>query len=130
MHRRQFIFSGSAAAGATLFSATACAAEVLRDMALLQPGEPLANGVRPFRIAVPRARLIDLQQRLANTRWPDKETVNDTRQGPPLADVRRLVERWQNGYDWRACEKLLNSLGQHVTQIDGIDIKSASPAHP
>jgi pimeloyl-ACP methyl ester carboxylesterase len=123
MHRRQFIFSGSAAAGATLFSATACAAEVLRDVALLQPGAPLANGVRPFRIAVPRVWLVDLQQRLANTRWPDKETVNDTRQGPPLADIRRLVERWQNGHDWRACEKLLNNLDQHVTQIDGIDIQ-------
>ncbi|MEJ7932767.1 epoxide hydrolase [Sphingobium sp. AN558] len=56
------------------------------------------------------------------TRWPDRETVEDSRQGTPLADLRRLAERWQNGYDWRSCERFLNSLNQHVTRIDGIDI--------
>jgi pimeloyl-ACP methyl ester carboxylesterase len=122
MHRRQFIFSGSTIAGVAMFSATASAAEVLRSAAPLQPATAIANGIRPFKIAVPRARLIDLQARLAKTRWPDKETVEDTTQGPPLANIRSLVERWQNGYDWRSCEKLLNSSGQYVIQIDGIDI--------
>lgn len=79
--------------------------------------------MRPFTIAVPRAQLVDLQERLAKTRWPDSETVDNTLQGPPLNDVRRLVERWRNGYDWRACERLLNGLGQHVTPIDGLDIQ-------
>ena len=124
MHRRQFIFSASAVAGLGLLSATACAAEVLRGEALPQPVAISSNsGVRPFKIVVPRAQLVDLQERLAKIRWPDKETVEDTGQGPPLADVRHLVERWQNGYDWRSCERLLNSLGQHVTRIDGIDIQ-------
>jgi hypothetical protein len=122
MHRRQFIFSGSAFAGVAMFSATASAAEVLRSAAPLQAATAIANGIRPFKIAIPRARLIDLQARLAKTRWPDKETVEDTTQGPPLANIRSLVERWQNGYDWRSCEKLLNSSGQYVIQIDGIDI--------
>lgn len=122
MHRRQFILSSSAVAGATLFSATAFA-EVLKGDAPLQHAAPSAEGVRPFKIAIPRTQLVDLQNRLAKTRWPDKETVEDTMQGPPLANIRHLVERWQNGYDWRACERLLNSSGQHVTRIDGIDIQ-------
>lgn len=59
---------------------------------------------------------------MAQTRWPDAETVDDTIQGPPLADIRALVDRWRNGYDWRACETRLNGLGQHITEIDGLDI--------
>ena len=123
MLRRQFIFSGSAAAGAALLSSTASASGALPGEALPQNAATSSKGgVRPFTLAITRAQLVDLQDRLSRTRWPDKETVDDTRQGPPLADIRRLAERWQNGYDWRSCERLLNSLGQHVTRIDGIDI--------
>ena len=123
MHRRQFVFSSSAATVAALLSTTALAAGVSPEEALQQSAAALSNGnVKPFRLAIPRAQLVDLQQRLAKTRWPDQETVADARQGPPLNDVRRLVDRWQNGYDWRSCEKLLNNLGQYVTRIDGIDI--------
>ena len=32
------------------------------------------------------------------------------------------MEHWQTAYDWRRCESLLNSLGQSVTEIDGVDI--------
>lgn len=64
----------------------------------------------------------DLQERLAKTRWPDRETVENSTQGPPIADLRRLTERWKTGYDWRSCERLLNSIGQYVIRIDGLDI--------
>jgi hypothetical protein len=33
--------------------------------------------VRPFRIDVPEEELDDLRQRIAATRWPEKETVED-----------------------------------------------------
>ncbi len=41
------------------------------------------DDVRPFKIAVSDKILIDLKQRLANTRWPEKETVDDLFQGIP-----------------------------------------------
>ena len=123
MLRRDFIFSSSAAVGAALLSSAARASSPLLDEALSQTAVASSNGsVRQFTLAIPRAQLVDLQDRLGKTRWPDKETVEDTQQGPPLADIRRLAERWRNGYDWRSCERLLNGLGQHITRIDGIDI--------
>ena len=43
-----------------------------------------APAVRPFRIAVEDAVLIDLGERLARTRWPEREFVADWTQGIPL----------------------------------------------
>jgi epoxide hydrolase len=82
----------------------------------------MTKTIKPFHLNVPQAELDDLRERLARTRWPDAETVNDTSQGPPLAKVRALVDHWREGYDWRSCEALLNGFGQHRTEIDGLGI--------
>ena len=82
----------------------------------------MSDAVRPFHLSIPQAELDTLQARLAATRWPDAETVSDTSQGPQLAKLRALVQRWQTGYDWRRCERMLNELGQYHTEIDGLDI--------
>ena len=78
--------------------------------------------LEPFTLAVPDAQLDDLRDRLARTRWPDKETVGDTSQGPPLAKLQALCDYWRDGYDWRRCEARLNELGQLRTTIDGLGI--------
>lgn len=78
--------------------------------------------IHPFHLAIPQSDLEDLQARLARTRWPDPETVPDTSQGPQQASLRALVARWQEGYDWRRCEAMLNGFGQYRTEIDGLDI--------
>lgn len=82
----------------------------------------MADVIEPFCFAVPQSELDDLRQRLMHTRWPDRETVTDTSQGPPLAKIRALVDYWRDGYDWRRCETLLNGLGQYRTEIDGLGI--------
>lgn len=82
----------------------------------------MSTTIHPFHLAIPDADLADLRNRLAHTRWPDAETVPDTSQGPQLAKLRALVARWQDGYDWRRCEALLNGYGQYLTEIDGLDI--------
>ena len=79
------------------------------------------NLIRDFHLAIPQAQLDDLAQRLANTRWPEAETVADWGQGSPLAAVRSLCDYWLNHYDWRRCEARLNGCGQHRTEIDGLD---------
>ena len=56
------------------------------------------------------------------TRWPDRETVNDQSQGIQLAKLKPLVEYWGTGYDWRKAEAKLNALPQFMTTIDGVDI--------
>ncbi len=78
--------------------------------------------IKPFHLDIPQTDLDDLSQRLARTRWPDPETVDDTSQGPPLAKLKALVDYWRTEYDWRRCETLLNGLGQHRTEIDGLGI--------
>jgi pimeloyl-ACP methyl ester carboxylesterase len=78
--------------------------------------------ITPFRLDVPEADLDDLRLRLRATRWPERETVDDTSQGPQLARMRRLVDRWIDGYDWRRTEALLDGWGQHTTEIDGLSI--------
>ena len=78
--------------------------------------------VNPFRIAIPDADLDDLRGRLARTRWPEAECVDDWSQGIPLAYTRGLAEYWANDYDWRAREDALNRFDQFTTDIDGLDI--------
>jgi hypothetical protein len=39
------------------------------------------QSIRPFKVQVPQAALDDLRKRIAATRWPDKETVDDRSQG-------------------------------------------------
>ena len=46
--------------------------------------------IRPFTLAVPEAALDDLRARLAQTRWPERETVSDWSQGTPLAELQAL----------------------------------------
>lgn len=92
----------------------------------------MTAAIEPFVLDVPQAQLDDLSDRLAKTRWPDRETVGDTSQGPPLAKLQALVAHWQDEYDWRRCETLLNDMGQFRTTIDGLGIhflhvRSAEP---
>jgi pimeloyl-ACP methyl ester carboxylesterase len=78
--------------------------------------------IRPFRVDIPDDALLDLRQRIATTRLPDRETVTDQSQGVQLATVQKLARYWQTEYDWRKCEAKLNALPQFVTEIDGLDI--------
>src|SRR3954452_5556361 len=81
-----------------------------------------ATVIRPFTIDVPEAELEDLQARLASTRWPEKETVDDASQGVQLATLQALARYWEAEYDWRKCEARLNSVPNFITELDGLDI--------
>jgi pimeloyl-ACP methyl ester carboxylesterase len=78
--------------------------------------------VRPFHIDVPEEDLDDLRRRIAATRWPEKETVDDESQGVPLATMQELARYWAEEYDWRKCEEKLKALPHFITEIDGLDI--------
>jgi pimeloyl-ACP methyl ester carboxylesterase len=80
-----------------------------------------AAAIRPFRVDVPEADLVDLRRRIEATRWPDRETVSDRSQGAQLAELDELVRYWGTDYDWRKAEAHLNAWPQFVTTIDGVD---------
>jgi len=85
------------------------------------------NDVTPFKIHVPQAALNDVKKRLANARWPDKETVTDWSQGVPLAKAHALVEYWHTHYDWRRVESALNRLPQFRSQLTSRDSLHSRP---
>ena len=78
--------------------------------------------IRPFTIDIPELDLEDLRARIAATRWPEKEPVDDLSQGVPLAILEKIARYWHDEYDWRKCEARLNAVPQFVTEIDGLDI--------
>jgi pimeloyl-ACP methyl ester carboxylesterase len=78
--------------------------------------------IRPFRIDTPDAELRDLRDRVAATRWPHRELVEDRSQGVQSATINKLADYWASDYDWRKCESKLNALPQFKTEIDGVDI--------
>jgi pimeloyl-ACP methyl ester carboxylesterase len=78
--------------------------------------------IRPFRVNVPNTDLAELKRRLAATRWPTKELVEDRSQGVQLATLKALVRYWATDYDWRKAEAKLNAFPQFMTKIDGVDI--------
>ena len=78
--------------------------------------------IRPFQVNIPQENLDDLRRRIAATRLPHKELVDDRSQGVQLAAIQRLAQYWANEYDWRKCEAHLNALPQFKTEIDGTDV--------
>ena len=84
---------------------------------------PASNtAIRPFTFEAAEADLEDLRARIAATRFPERETVEDQSQGTQLATVQELARYWVEEYDWRKCEARLNALPQFITEIDGLDI--------
>jgi pimeloyl-ACP methyl ester carboxylesterase len=81
-----------------------------------------ATAIRPFHLEIPDEQLDDLRRRIAATRLPSKELVDDRSQGVQLATMRELARYWTTEYDWRKCEARLNALPQFTTEIDGVDI--------
>jgi hypothetical protein len=78
--------------------------------------------IRPFRVEFKEEQIDDLRRRIAATRWPSKELVQDRSQGVQLATAQALARYWAIDYDWRKAEARLNALPQFKTEIDGVDI--------
>jgi pimeloyl-ACP methyl ester carboxylesterase len=112
----------SAVTRRAVLAATAAAGAVGLVPAALHAASEGGEAIRPFRIAVPEADIIDLRRRIAATRWPERETVTDDSQGVPLAMIQDFTRYWGTDYDWRRIEARLNGLPQFVTEIDGLQI--------
>jgi hypothetical protein len=73
---------------------------------------------QPFQITIAEEELSLLKRKLDDTRFPDEVDGVDWAYGAPLADIRRLAERWRNGYDWRAHERELNTLPMFTRSLE------------
>jgi pimeloyl-ACP methyl ester carboxylesterase len=82
----------------------------------------MTDSIRPFEVNVPQEAIDDLRRRIASTRWPTRELVDDRSQGVQLAATQELARYWTNEYDWRKNEARLNALPQFKTEIEGLDV--------
>lgn len=82
----------------------------------------MSHPLVPFEAEVAGAAIADLRERLARTRWPDPEPVDDWSQGVPTAYMRDLCGYWRDGYDMRRVADRLNRYPQYTTEIDGVHV--------
>ncbi|KAG1793534.1 Alpha/Beta hydrolase protein [Suillus plorans] len=61
-----------------------------------------------FQIDIPDEKLTILRAKLELASFPNELEDAGWKYGAPLADIKRLTERWKNGYDWRKYEKEIN----------------------
>jgi pimeloyl-ACP methyl ester carboxylesterase len=78
--------------------------------------------IRPFNLEITEKQIDDLRRRIAATRWPTKELVDDRSQGVQLATLKALADYWTSEYDFGRVEARLNTSPQFTTEIDGVDI--------
>jgi pimeloyl-ACP methyl ester carboxylesterase len=80
------------------------------------------TAIRPFTVEFSQEQIDDARRRVAATRFPSRELVQDRSQGVQLETLQALAQYWSDEYDWRSVERRLNALPQFTTEIDGVDI--------
>src|ERR671914_1922144 len=81
-----------------------------------------ATDIRTFSIDIADEQIDDLRRRIAATRLPTRELVQDRSQGVQLATIEELARYWAEDYDFGRIEARLNALPQFTTEIDGVEI--------
>jgi hypothetical protein len=86
--------------------------------------------IRPLRLQIPDAALVDLHQRLERTRWAEKLAGVGWSYGVPRGYLQERVRYWRHEYDWRAAEARPNEWSQFTTTIDGANVHFAHIRSP
>ena len=83
----------------------------------------MASIISPYKISVRDDSIKLLKQKLASTQLPSELDDAGWDYGSPLADVRKLVDYWQQSFDWKKAEADLNKLPQYTTELqcDGFE---------
>ena len=78
--------------------------------------------LEPFIPTFDHALIDATRERLAKTRFPEAETVEDWQQGVPLHYCQELVRYWSEDYDWQRVPNQLSRYENFMTEVDGIGI--------
>ncbi|MQW36723.1 hypothetical protein GHK53_29090 [Sinorhizobium meliloti] len=84
-----------------------------------------SDTIRRFNVDITDEQLADLRQRIAATRWPEKEAVADQFQGIEFATMLELASYSATDYDWRRGEAKLQTFPQSFTEIDKLNNQPA-----
>lgn len=102
----------------TIFSRNAASLMLIGVMGLAVAQEaPDESRLERFRINIPDSVLDDLNERLAQTRWPDQLPGTGWDYGTDTRYLRELVDYWQNDFDWRAQEARLNEFEHYRANV-------------
>ncbi|EPS98673.1 hypothetical protein FOMPIDRAFT_1031345 [Fomitopsis schrenkii] len=71
-----------------------------------------------FKVFVPDSEIELLHKKLELIRFPDELEDAGWDYGVPLAHVKRLIEHWKDGYDWREAEARINTLPQFTRDVE------------
>ena len=85
----------------------------------------MAEAARRFELTYPDAALADLRRRLEQTRRPVPFAGDETEgwgQGTDPGYLRRLLDHWRDGFDWRKQEVALNRFPQYRSRAGGFDL--------
>ncbi|HEX6225972.1 MAG TPA: epoxide hydrolase, partial [Chryseolinea sp.] len=88
--------------------------------------------MQKFTIQVPEKDVEYLNQRLATARWFNPAAENSWEKGVPPDYLKELADYWQNKFDWKKQEAILNQYPQFIAEIDGqkihyLHVKSPQP---
>src|SRR5689334_15179579 len=72
-----------------------------------------------FTVQVDEVMLEDLRHRLARTRWIDEPPSGGWEHGLDVTYMRRLVDYWRHGFDWRAQEAVINRFDHFRADLAG-----------
>ena len=76
--------------------------------------------MRPFRIEIPEEQIDDLKRRLQYSRLPGGIFQVDSQDGISLPFMRRLMDYWREGFDWRAQEADIQGYSVHFLHKAGV----------
>jgi hypothetical protein len=82
--------------------------------------------IRPFHVDIPEEQIDNLRRRIAATRWPSKELVEDRSQGVQLATLQELAHYWTTQYHFGRVEARLNA----AAAVRHRDRRCGHPLHP
>jgi pimeloyl-ACP methyl ester carboxylesterase len=78
--------------------------------------------IQPYTVKFAEEILLDLRERLEQTRWPDEIEGAGWEYGFPAQKLHKLVDYWRDHFDWRAIEQRINSYMNFRADVDGIGI--------
>src|SRR5919106_2372466 len=84
------------------------------------------TSIRPFQAKVSDEALADLRHRIAATRWPTKELVEDRPQGVQLATLRELARYWTTEYGLAQ----VRGTTERAAAVHDRDRRGGDPLHP
>ena len=85
-----------------------------------------ATAIRPFHVDIPEEAWTTSVARIAATRWPEKETVDDPSQGVQLATMQALARYWGTEYDFGASR----GEAERPAAVHDRDRRARHPLHP